>query len=92
MSQIQEVIVIEPPMGMSFPTGRIEHLKSQIHCCPVCNGDGGQYIDSRSYNYDTEKGNYYKPCAMCQGSGMVQANITHEWVSIGEVKDQFKVE
>ncbi|MFT4223291.1 hypothetical protein [Dysgonomonas sp.] len=92
MSGIQEIVIIEPPVGMSYPSGRVEHLESQIHRCPVCNGYGGKYIDSRSYNYDLEKGDRYEPCVMCKGSGTIQANITHEWIAVGEIKDQFKTE
>lgn len=90
MSQIQEIIVVEPPTGMSYPSGRVEHLKSQIHRCPVCNGSGGKYIDSRSYNYNPSKGDYSEPCVMCKGSGTIQATISLEWEAVGETKDVFK--
>lgn len=82
MSEISEIVTIEPPVGLSYPSARIEYLKSKIYTCPVCNGSGGRWNDQHSLR--SEK---WTICSMCIGTGQIQAEITHKWVSVGEVKE-----
>ena len=91
MSEIIELVAIEPPVGLSYIGARTEHMHSKIYRCTVCNGSGGKCIDSRSYGYDSSKGeSYHEACKMCKGTGQIQATITQEWIAVGEVKEQFK--
>jgi len=90
MSKIEEHIQIVPPSGMHWPSSRTEILKSKIYECNVCNGSGGEYVDSNSIYFDPKKGAHYKACKMCKGTGEIQCNIITEWVSVGKVKDEFK--
>ncbi len=90
MSQIKEIIEIHPPSGMYWPNSRNEQIRSKIYRCPVCNGEGGRYIDGRSFSYDPKQGEHYEPCVLCKGTGEIQCNVNIEWVAIGEIKEQFK--
>lgn len=84
MSQIKEIIEINPPSGMYWPNSRNEWLKSKIYKCNVCNGSGGKYNDEHSGHEG------YEACKMCGGTGKIQCIIKTEWIAIGEVKEQFK--
>lgn len=87
MSTVHELITIEPPIGLAYPGARTEHHKSKIYTCTVCFGQGGHWHDQHSV-----RGEGWKICNMCKGTGSIQANITQEWVSVGEVKEQFKTD
>lgn len=85
MSEVNEVIAINPPAGAWYESGRKECLRSQMRKCTVCQGVGGHYHDQHS-----QQGEGYTVCPFCKGTGWIQAIITFDWVSCGEVKELFK--
>lgn len=85
MSEKAEIIIIEPPVGMSYPKTRQEVLKTQIRSCPICYGKGGKYYDQHSLH-----GEGWEACSLCKGSGQIQGTITIDWGHIGEPKKEFK--
>lgn len=89
MSKLKQILEIQQPDGMLFHNHG-ESFKSAVQECATCNGSGGKYIDSRSPDYNADKGEHYKPCAVCEGSGMVIADIVVRWRQWGEVQTRFK--
>lgn len=58
--------------------------------CVACNGNGGRYFDGRSPGYDVEIGAHYKPCPVCKGTGLLEAQVIVGWKPCGDVKECFK--
>lgn len=86
--------LVAPDRPISFGgKPQIEKITGDIVRCECCNGEGGQYLDSRDHGFDCNRNNgegYYVTCNMCKGSGEVQPVISVEWKGVGEIKDCFK--
>lgn len=85
--------LVAPDRPISFGSkSQIEKITGDIVRCECCNGEGGQYIDSRDHGFDCNRNNgegYYVACNMCKGSGEVQPVISVEWKPAGYVKPEF---
>ncbi|MDR3059500.1 MAG: hypothetical protein LBU84_15365 [Prevotella sp.] len=86
MSRINGTISLIPPTSAAMN----ERLDIGGIRCEACNGQGGIYIDGRSYNFDPEKGEHYKACEVCRGSGLVRVSASLSWTPDGEVKEEYK--
>lgn len=84
MSKIKELIEINPPISLYWPASRKEVVKTKVYECTSCKGTGGTYCDGPP----KEEG--FEACVMCKGTGLIQAVVSIEWQSTGEVKSQFK--
>lgn len=82
-----------PDKRLNFGSeAQTETTTGDVVTCSLCNGEGGQYIDSRCYDFDYEKNNgqgYYKACKICKGSGKVKPVITVDWQTAGEIKPEY---
>lgn len=88
MSRINGTISLIPPTSPAMN----ETLEIGGIRCEACNGQGGQYIDGRSHIFNPDKGEYYKVCEVCKGSGLVRVSASLSWVSDGEVKKEYRQE
>lgn len=88
MSRINGTISLIPPTSPAMN----ETLEIGGIRCEACNGHGGQYIDGRSHIFNPDKGEYYKACEVCKGSGLVRVSASLSWASDGEVKKEYRQE
>lgn len=89
-SRIKKQIELEPP---KFPICKTETIKGAPTECILCNGAGGQYVDSRWPDFIFSKNNgsgYYVACKVCEGTGLVCPIIKIEWQSTGEIMEKYK--
>ncbi len=85
MTRSERIIILDPP-----PYKQEQKLTESGMRCNACNGEGGSYIDGRSFLYDPAKGEHYKICNLCKGTGIIKAKVSITWESDGEIKEQFK--
>ena len=77
MSNLKEILVIEPPTGLSYNPK--ETKKGKPVNCPICFCRGGWHYDQHDEKYYTI--GEFEECKLCKGSKRVWPKITIEWVA-----------
>lgn len=73
MCKYNQMILIQPPMFLGEDNRR-ESIILKSHLCPVCSGNGYEWIENAS------RKRVKKKCKVCRGTGKLDAEVTINWV------------
>lgn len=83
MSKLTLTLNVSQPNELNYSNqGEVFRV---VQKCESCNGQGGQYIDSRSPSFIFELGEHYRTCKVCNGTSSLVAKINIQWEPYDEV-------